>query len=84
MIDRSEHCNLFAPLPASLVRPRQEHQAPAPRTVTLDLRITVPAGTPMIDFARAMSQLASAVNGRWGHRPAPGLPRGRFEVEGQP
>ena len=56
----------------------------APRTVTLDLRITVPAGTPMIDFPRAMSQLASAVNGRWAHRPAPGLPQGRFEVEGRP
>ncbi len=56
----------------------------APRTVTLDLRITVPAGTPMIDFARAMSQFASAVNGRWAHRPAPGLPQGRFEVEGRP
>lgn len=72
----------FAPLPASRVQPRQEHQAPC--TVTLDLRITVPAGTPMIDFARAMSQFASAVNGRWAHRPAPGLPQGRFEVEGRP
>lgn len=81
-LDRPDPAPCHRPCPA-LTADDEGHDA-APRTVTLDLRVTVPAGTPMIDFARALSQLALAVNGAWVHRAVPGLPRGRFDVEGQP
>jgi len=57
---------------------------PAPRTVEFDLRVTLPAGTPMIDVAQAMTDLAATVNGHWSYRKPAGAARGYFEVEGQP
>lgn len=51
-------------------------------TVVLDLRLIVPASTPMIELARALGQLALAIDGAWAHRAAPGIPMGRFVIEG--
>lgn len=68
---------------ASLVQP-----AFAPRTVDFDVRVTLPAGTPMVAVAQAMSQLAAAVGGTWRYSCPPGADHGRFEVavavEGRP
>lgn len=58
-------------------------QTRAPRRVTLDLRVTLPAGTPMLDVAQAMTQLAAAVRGTWSYRQPAGADHGRFEVESQ-
>lgn len=58
--------------------------ARAPRQVTFDLRVTVPAATPMLDVASALTQLAAAVGGAWRYHAPAGAEAGRFEVEGQP
>lgn len=54
------------------------------RTVELDLRVTVPASTPMLDVAQALTQLATAVNGSWKFSHPAGAAKGQFIVEGQP
>lgn len=65
--------------------PHPAQHPTAPRTVAFDLRVTLPAGTPMVDVADALTQLAASVNGSWSFRtPVDGTRRGRFEVEGRP
>lgn len=54
------------------------------RTVEFELRVIVPAATPMADVAQAMTRLAASVNGTWRYSCPPGAPHGRFEVEAQP
>lgn len=49
-----------------------------PRVLTLQIRL--PALTPMVDVANALTQLATAVNGCWRWDPASGA----FVVEGRP
>ena len=53
----------------------------APRQVTFDLRVTVPAATPMLDVADALTRLAAAVGGTWSYRHPAGAERGHFEVQ---
>lgn len=56
----------------------------APRQVTFDLRVTIPAHTPMLEVASALTQLAAAVGGTWCYHTPVGAERGRFEVEAKP
>jgi hypothetical protein len=53
---------------------------PAPRTVSFDVRVTVPAHTPMRDVAQALTDLATAVRGVWTYRQPEASNAGRFEV----
>ena len=53
----------------------------APRQVTFDLRVTVPAATPMLDVADALTRLAAAVGGTWSYRHPVGAEHGHFEVQ---
>lgn len=67
---------------ASLTQTQMHDRTLAPRQVTFDLRVTVPAATPMLDVAGALTQLAAAVNGSWSYRQPAGAERGYFEVGG--
>lgn len=51
------------------------------RTIDVDVRVRLPVSTPMIDWAAAMTALSETLGGTWSYRAAPGLPRGRFEIE---
>ena len=53
----------------------------APRQITFDLRVTVPAATPMLEVADALTRLAAAVNGTWSYRHPAGAEHGYFEVQ---
>ena len=69
---------------ASITQAQCADRTRAPRQVTFDLRVTVPAHTPMLDVASALTQLAAAVGGTWCYHAPVGAERGRFEVEVKP
>lgn len=72
--------------------PRQAAHAlarstPAPaRSVILEVRVTVPAHTPMVDVAEAITRLAETVGGTWAYRQPLSDPpqRGYFAIEPPP
>lgn len=57
-------------------------QIVAPRTVEMNVRVTLPAGTPMLAVASALTQLAEAVNGSWRFRKPAAQEPGYFHVAG--
>lgn len=81
-------CQFCAPLPASLVDPALDAPPSATarpgRKIDVEILVKLPAATPMLDWAAVMTALGEKLGGTWSYRAAPGLPRGRWEVEVQP
>ena len=63
-------------------RPLPRLQPNPPRPVTLEIRLTVPGGVPMVDVAQVMTDLAAAIDGTWRYRQPLADPpqRGYFEI----
>lgn len=55
-----------------------------PRTIDVDILVKLPAATPMLDWAAAMTAMSEILGGTWSYRAAPGCPRGRYEIETRP
>ncbi|MDG4595518.1 MAG: hypothetical protein P9F75_07460 [Candidatus Contendobacter sp.] len=53
-----------------------------PRPVTLNIQLTVPGATPMVDVAQLMTTLADAIGGTWSYRQPLSDPpqRGYFSI----
>lgn len=49
--------------------------------IDVDISVRIPANTPMIDWALAMTAMSSALGGTWSYRSHPNAPRGRYEIE---
>lgn len=55
--------------------------AAAPRPLEVEILVRLPADTPVIDWAAALTALSDRLGGTWGYRAAPGQSRGRYEIE---
>lgn len=51
------------------------------QSIDVEILVRMPAQTPMLDWAAALTALAEKLGGTWSYQAAPGSPRGRYEIE---